>query len=95
MCASSCRRVSEENVTKIIKLLVENNANIEAYDKYCLTPLMLASRQNNAAVVKYLIDIGVDVDKQDENGWTVSLILLFVEKIENNKTCITGFFSLF
>jgi ankyrin repeat protein len=71
MCACACKRISDVSVVEIIRLLVENHANTETYDKYCLTPLMLASRQNNVAVVEYLIESGVDVDKQDENGWTV------------------------
>ncbi len=73
MCACACKRIPDENVVEIVRLLVENHVKTDTYDKYCLTPLMLASRQNNVAVLKYLIDLGVDVNRQDENGWTVSL----------------------
>ncbi len=37
-----------------------------------MTPLMFASREGNLRVLKYLIELtDINIDQQDENGWTV------------------------
>jgi ankyrin repeat protein len=49
---------------------------VTSFYRYCMTPLMFASREGNLSVLKYLITLGVDINQQDENGWTVYLVNL-------------------
>ena len=37
-----------------------------------MNPMMFACREGNLRVLKYLIELNdIDIDQQDENGWTV------------------------
>ena len=48
---------------KVMRLLVEAGANVDAYDSEGNTPLLLAAEQRRTDVVMELIRLGADVNK--------------------------------
>jgi len=60
----------------IVKILVENGANVNAKDLMGFTPLHSAIMGNHLAIVKFLIENGADINAKAENelpggtGWT-------------------------
>ena len=54
----------------IVKLLIENGANINIQNTLGTTPLILGVKKCNKAIVKLLIEKGAKVDKLDNNGNT-------------------------
>lgn len=54
----------------MVKLLVENDANINALNAEGKTALMFAVQSGNIRLVKYLLDAGVNADVTDTNGLT-------------------------
>jgi ankyrin repeat protein len=54
----------------VAKALLANGANANARDKYNSTPLMYASGNNNAEVVKVLIKYNADKDAVPNGGNT-------------------------
>lgn len=62
----------EGNMEKA-KQLISDGANPNYQDGRGVTPLMLASASGNIDLLKYLIDMGADVELGDfEKGWTAS-----------------------
>ena len=54
-----------------IRNLIKLGADVNAKDKYGMTALMLAVRDNsNAEVIKILINAGADVNAKHNYGWT-------------------------
>ena len=49
---------------KVMRLLVEAGANVDAYDSEGNTPLLLAAEQRRTDVVMELIRLGADVNKK-------------------------------
>ena len=55
---------------EMVKLLVENGADINAKNHYSKTALMIASEYNDIETVKYLVENGADVNAKNEDGKT-------------------------
>jgi len=56
---------------EIVKLLVENGANVNYQDKYIKsTPLIDAVNSDEKIIVNYLIEHGADKTKKDKSGKT-------------------------
>jgi ankyrin repeat protein len=53
-----------------VRLALNFGADVEAKDKYDMTPLHWASLNNRIAIAKLLIDKGADVEAKDYKGWT-------------------------
>lgn len=70
MCACSATSSDEEGVSECVTLMIDAGANINAQDRYHLTPLMLACKEGHLAVVKTLIAQGAQVNAQNSQGWT-------------------------
>ena len=51
----------------MVRLLLNNGANIEAMDDDCRTPLSLASERGNEAVGRLLLDKGINIEARDED----------------------------
>ena len=54
----------------ITKLLIANKADVRMGDFKCITPLMVACTVRDSKHLRMLLDIIIDVDDEDENGWT-------------------------
>ena len=68
-CGSS--RCNEENILNCVQTLVEKNVDVNTFDRHHMSPLMYASRAGRPKVVQKLLDVGANVDKQDNRGYTV------------------------
>ena len=62
---------------KIINILIQKGANVNAKEKFSLTPLHYAVCDNLISIAKILIANGAQIDFQDENGWTPLVITVF------------------
>lgn len=68
LCMNDCNALSFAIINKlsldIIKLLVENGANISAHNDKCTTPLMFASLYyNDSHLIDYLVEKGAQVNE--------------------------------
>jgi hypothetical protein len=63
-------KVGEEEMYKMVSVLVENGAPINKWNKFGVTPLHLAIKTMYPKVVKCLIEKGAKVDLQDTNKMT-------------------------
>ena len=52
----------------VVKLLLENSANLEYKDEDGYTPLLLASKQGYEAVVKLLLEKGANIESTGKWG---------------------------
>ena len=55
---------------KVVDLLVENEADMEAKDKNQWTPLMYAAGKGHREVVDLLVEKEADMEAKDKNQWT-------------------------
>ncbi|XP_033745671.1 LOW QUALITY PROTEIN: ankyrin repeat, SAM and basic leucine zipper domain-containing protein 1-like [Pecten maximus] len=67
-CASTSRFT--ERLEKCVAKLLDKGADVNAHDRYHLSPLMYAVREGRVGVAKQLVDAGANIDKQDTRGWT-------------------------
>ncbi|KAG0720276.1 Ankyrin repeat, SAM and basic leucine zipper domain-containing protein 1 [Chionoecetes opilio] len=67
-CASS--RECEEDLVGCVGLLLSYGAKVDVAERHRMTPLMFASKEGRVAVVEHLINAKVDVNKQDNRGWS-------------------------
>jgi hypothetical protein len=68
--STALSNASHDGENDLVKLLIENNADIELTDKYGFTPFMVAAYNGHMKIVKMLHDNGADIDKQNDNGNT-------------------------
>ena len=65
---------------EVVKLLVAHGAEVTCKDKKSYTPLHAAASSGMISVVKYLLDLGVDVGVQtkQEEEWSVLCVCGFI-----------------
>ena len=70
-CASS---IDEEvNLAKCVNLLLQKGAKVNASERHKVTALMFACKERRLQVVQMLLlSDGVDLNLQDNRGWTVN-----------------------
>ena len=61
----------------LVKLLVENNANVNSTTKTKSSPLRAACYDNHLEIVKYLVSKGADVELANRHGHTPLMIASF------------------
>lgn len=72
---------------KLLKMLVDCGADINAEDMNGYTPLFLAVTANKPRIVKWLIDLGADVNVRSDSGYTaLTYTALMQVKLEHIKT---------
>lgn len=64
-------RACESNKKKIVKILIENDANVNAQDERGKTAIMVAFEEGNKEIVNALLAAGADVNIKDKNGTTL------------------------
>ena len=57
----------------VVKILLENEAQVNLQEKNGLSSLMLASQNGHDDVVRLLLENKAQVDLQNINGWTSSM----------------------
>lgn len=73
MMACNCPQQTSpfDETYKIVKMLVENGANVKSINRKRMTALMFAANAGNLLVVKYLLPLS-NKDALDNQKWTVS-----------------------
>ncbi len=66
----------ESEVSSMIKMILEHGANINIFDKYGYTPLMLAVRNLDTNLVSMLIKKGAEINRQNDDGSTALMFAL-------------------
>lgn len=72
MMACSNSNASDEAIYNIVMNLIEKDCVLNIGDKYGQTPLMRAISSGRVAVVSKLLDLNVNIEMRDQQGWTVS-----------------------
>ena len=52
----------------ILRYLLDNDAYVDALDKNCVTPLLLAAREGVTPLIRILVEYGADLDQSDLSG---------------------------
>ena len=68
--------------TNIVKMLINNGADINRQDSYGATPLIEASFRGHPEIVSLLLENGVDVTVVDRDGYTALMIAIEYENTE-------------
>lgn len=55
---------------KIVRLLIDNGADVEAADRNGMTALMVAAYVDDVSMVQLLLEAGADSEAEDEDGKT-------------------------
>lgn len=75
---------------KVIKCLIDNEANVYTRDKKGRTALHIAAGMGrNAKIIWTLVDAGSDVKSITSNGWTA--LHLYVEKMHTGATTVVEY----
>ena len=64
-------RACEFNSEEVVKILIKNDADVNARDKEGRTALMIACDEGNKEIVNALLAAGADVNIKDKNGTTL------------------------
>lgn len=78
----------DENVREVLKFLVDNGYNINTNNKHINgkmnmgSYLIVATIENDIEVVKLLIELGIDVNLQEEYRYTALMIAISLESVE-------------
>lgn len=72
----------------IVKLLVENNADVNAASNTSITPLHFAASTGNQEIIACLLDAGADVNATDKEGKSVLIYSVLAKKVEAAKFLI-------
>jgi len=72
----------ENEYLEIVKLLIENGADINKSDNYGQTPLFIACQNGYLEIVKLLIENGADINKSNNNGKTPLFIAREYQRFE-------------
>jgi hypothetical protein len=70
----------------VVKLLLEEGAELETKSSYGLTPLSYAARYRHKAMVKLLLEKGAKLETKDDDGWTP--LSLVTEKWYEDDGCL-------
>lgn len=62
--------------TDVVKMLLDQGANVDLQDEYGVTALMWASKYGHTKVVKMLLDNGVNVYHQNKDGISVLMVAI-------------------
>ena len=81
----------KEIYTPIVKLLIKENANIEATNNFGKTPLMIGAKHENVTITQYLLEAGSCIDTRDYEGRTA----LTLAAMSNNNTEVLALLIMF
>jgi TonB family protein len=69
-------KAAQFNRLQVVKILVENGADVDFVDKFGNTPLMIASQKGYVDLAEYLIEYNADVNAKTLIGYTPLLYAL-------------------
>ncbi|CAD5118145.1 DgyrCDS6881 [Dimorphilus gyrociliatus] len=61
---------TEERILNVVKILIQNGADVKAINRRHISPLMYAARNNYCKVVDLLLNNGAEINSQDDKGYT-------------------------
>jgi ankyrin repeat protein len=64
------REEKEEKILEMLKILINNGTNINAFDSQNNTPLAIAVKENLPLVISWLVKNGADVNTRNKSGDT-------------------------
>ena len=70
VCCASRQR--EETAFHIAELLLGSRANVNAQDRFKMTPFLYATKLRHMSLLPLLARGGANVNKQEMRGWSVS-----------------------
>ena len=80
----------QKGARDIVKLLIENNADVNMASNTSVTPLHLAARLGNQEIIQSLIDAGADINATDKEGKSVLIYSVLAKKVEAAKYLISN-----
>jgi len=78
----------KHNMMNVTQKLYMADAEIDARDKYGMTPLMLCAQLGHRTMFRYLIQQGANIEKRDRQGWTVLMYAAFGGHEEMVRMCL-------
>lgn len=72
----------------IVKLLIENNADVNMASNTSVTPLHFAASLGNQEIIQCLLDAGADVNATDKDGKSILIYSVLAKKVEAAKYLI-------
>ncbi|MDB9372166.1 ankyrin repeat domain-containing protein [Nodularia sphaerocarpa] len=72
----------------MVRLLVENGADVNALDTYKRTVLGLTVQSGNLEKIKFLLDAGADINYQTPNGYDVLIDAMYGRDITKNENLL-------
>lgn len=88
-CASSID--DEVNLAKCVNLLLQKGGKVNASERHKVTALMFACKERRLQIVRtILLHDGVNLNLQDNRGWTVKQFQIFHESMLPTITFRTG-----
>lgn len=87
ICNSALMNATYKGLFDVVKLLVKNGADLNQKMETSeqLTPLCLAARRGSKNILKYLIEMGADINYQNKNGKTPLMIAVEKNLLNNIK----------
>jgi ankyrin repeat protein len=70
LCHHVVRNIASEHDIHLLADACGRNDAIHAVDNHGMTALHLASFYNNDSAMRALVELGADIDRQDDAGWT-------------------------
>lgn len=101
MCACASKADDEQAVLDCVSRLIENGADVNTTDRFRMSPILYASREGRASVVKKLIDSNSLLNNQDNKGYSALMLaaqrghvkvvqLLLAASVDLNKKTFDG-----
>lgn len=71
-----------EDSVRIAQGLVESGVDVDTFDEYGRTPLMMAANRNNLPLVKFLLSSGANINGQDADALNRLSVLMYAQHLE-------------
>lgn len=69
----------ENGDSTTVRVLINNGMDVNDWDEYGTTPLMIAASNGHTDIVRLLLNAGADVNVQSEYGYTALILALCLD----------------